>query len=231
MSIHDLKQRMSDVPGIETLTMIMIAGRQNYGIAGKVVALDAAATDNEVEAAIRATMTSDAIAQIPAGTPVASAPATQEEGPELDPSQAGEANPERGTSPATIFGDVSILGAPPASITAQSTERTEGAAALMAAPSPSASLIPTVNVTATELETIKPETSPMSVTGAKFAGLNLKAQLNAVRSAMEASTAKMAQAIGEMQDAASRHGQLAETISSEAASLKADMAEFTNGGG
>jgi hypothetical protein len=26
MSIHDLKQRMADVSGIETLTMIMIAG-------------------------------------------------------------------------------------------------------------------------------------------------------------------------------------------------------------
>lgn len=69
----------------------------------------------------------------------------------------------------------------------------------------------------------------MSVTGAKFAGLNLKSQLNAVRSAMEANSAKMARAIGEMQEAASIHGQLADTIASEAASLKADMAEFTNG--
>lgn len=214
MSIHDLKQRMADVSGIETLTMIMIAGRQNYNVAGKVVALDAAASDLEVEAAIRAAMSSDAIVQIPVGTPVASAPATQAEDV-VNPPQAGEASPERGTSPAT-----------------NNTAQSKGTATTdVMAPSPSAALIPTVNVTASEPETSQPQAPSMSVTGAKFAGLNLRAQLNAVRSTMEANSAKMAQAIGEMQDAANQHGRLADTIASEAASLKADMAEFTNGGG
>ena len=61
---------MADVPGIDTLAMVMIAGRQNYNIASKVVALDVAASDIEVGAAIRAAVSSDAVAQIPAGTPI-----------------------------------------------------------------------------------------------------------------------------------------------------------------
>ncbi|WP_431014579.1 hypothetical protein [Bradyrhizobium pachyrhizi] len=79
-----------------------------------------------------------------------------------------------------------------------------------------------------------PETSKgtdMSVTGAKFAGLNLKTELRAVRTMMDANNAKMAQAIADMKEAASAHGQLADAVASDAAALKADMAEFTNGSG
>jgi hypothetical protein len=52
MSIADLKTRLHDVPGIETLTMQMLAGRQNYSVAGRLVSLDAGASDVEVEQAI-----------------------------------------------------------------------------------------------------------------------------------------------------------------------------------
>jgi hypothetical protein len=77
---------------------------------------------------------------------------------------------------------------------------------------------------------IQPKVSPMSITGAKFAGFNLKSELAAVRDMMKANSDKMAAAIGEMKEAAAMHGQLAETVTEEARSLKADMAEFTNGG-
>jgi hypothetical protein len=76
----------------------------------------------------------------------------------------------------------------------------------------------------------QPKASPMSITGAKFAGFNLKSELAAVRDMMKANSDKMAAAIGEMKEAAAMHGQLAETVTEEARSLKADMAEFTNGG-
>ena len=93
MSIHDLKHRMSDVPGIEALTMVMLLGRQHYNIGGKVVQLPAAASAIEVEVAICAAMSSDAIAQIPAGTPVMTAPHAAEGAETMVPSQAGEASP------------------------------------------------------------------------------------------------------------------------------------------
>jgi hypothetical protein len=75
MSIADLKTRLHDVPGIETLTMTMPAGRQNYNLNGRMIALDASASDFEVEQAIRASLASPAIAQMLAGTPVPPAPA------------------------------------------------------------------------------------------------------------------------------------------------------------
>jgi len=53
MSIADLKTRLHDVPGIETLTMVMEAGRQNYTLNGRVIAVDAAASDFQVEQATR----------------------------------------------------------------------------------------------------------------------------------------------------------------------------------
>jgi hypothetical protein len=75
MSIADLKTRLHDVPGIETLTMTMLAGRQNYNLNGRVIALDASASDFEVEKAVRDAIASPAIAQMPAGTPIPPAPA------------------------------------------------------------------------------------------------------------------------------------------------------------
>jgi predicted chitinase len=47
-----LKTRLHDFPGIDTLTMTMLAGRQNYNLNGRVIALDASASDFEVEKAI-----------------------------------------------------------------------------------------------------------------------------------------------------------------------------------
>ncbi|MGA7805558.1 hypothetical protein [Bradyrhizobium sp.] len=75
MGIADLKTRLRDIPGIETLTMQMLAGRQNYNLNGRVIALDAGASDIDVEQAIRAAIASPAIAQMPAGTPIPAAPA------------------------------------------------------------------------------------------------------------------------------------------------------------
>jgi hypothetical protein len=51
MSIADLKTRPYDVPGIETLSMQMLAGRRNYNLNGRVVQVDAAASDVQVESA------------------------------------------------------------------------------------------------------------------------------------------------------------------------------------
>lgn len=70
MSIADLKTRLHDVPGIETLTMQMLAGRQNYALNGRLISVDGAASDSDVESAIRAAIASPAIAQMPAGTPM-----------------------------------------------------------------------------------------------------------------------------------------------------------------
>jgi hypothetical protein len=72
MGIADLKTRLRDVPGIETLTMTMAGGNQNYNLSGRVIQLSAAASDVQVEQAIRAAITSAAIAQMP----VAPDPAT-----------------------------------------------------------------------------------------------------------------------------------------------------------
>jgi hypothetical protein len=54
-NIHDLKLRLADVPGIEGLTMTPIGGRQVFGFDGLIVAVDPTATDQEIDAAIRAT--------------------------------------------------------------------------------------------------------------------------------------------------------------------------------
>ena len=54
MSIADLKSRCADVPGIETLTMRLTGGRimLAWG-AGYYTSADAAASDGEIETAIR----------------------------------------------------------------------------------------------------------------------------------------------------------------------------------
>jgi hypothetical protein len=53
MSVADLKARLADVPGIETLTLQLIGGRQVFGFAGMIAAVDPLATDQEIEDAIR----------------------------------------------------------------------------------------------------------------------------------------------------------------------------------
>jgi hypothetical protein len=53
------------VPRIETLTMQMLAGRQNYSLNGRLISLDASASDADVETAIRASLASNAFAQMP----------------------------------------------------------------------------------------------------------------------------------------------------------------------
>lgn len=73
MSLADLKIRMRDLPGVSTLTMQMLSGRQNFGINGHLVAVDAGASEIEAEKAIRAALASPAMAQMPAGTPIPSA--------------------------------------------------------------------------------------------------------------------------------------------------------------
>lgn len=53
MGIHDLKMRMTDVAGIETLTVTEIGGRKVFGFNGLIAAVDPSATDQEIEDAIR----------------------------------------------------------------------------------------------------------------------------------------------------------------------------------
>lgn len=52
-TVHDLKARMPDVPGIENLTMTAIGGRLVFGFDGLIAAVDPGATDQEIETAIR----------------------------------------------------------------------------------------------------------------------------------------------------------------------------------
>ncbi|NEU94789.1 hypothetical protein [Bradyrhizobium uaiense] len=170
MSIRYLKERLRDVPGIETLTMQMLAGRQIYSFVGRVVAVDAAASDAEVMTAIRAAVSSDAIAQIPAGTPVATAnsegaPAAEDF---VNPPQAGEASPVSGTSPASIpaastegtAGEATLMASPAGAAT--NTVQGGTATADVTAPSQSASLIPPVNVPASAPVTIQPQAPAMT---------------------------------------------------------------------
>lgn len=53
VSVADLKGRLSDVPGIENLTMQILLGRQVFGFNGLIAAVDPMATDQEIETAIR----------------------------------------------------------------------------------------------------------------------------------------------------------------------------------
>lgn len=71
--LASLKARLADVPGIEQMSMQLLVGRQNYSIGGKVISVDAMATEAEAEAAIRAALSSPAVAHMPAGSPLAPA--------------------------------------------------------------------------------------------------------------------------------------------------------------
>lgn len=53
MDVAALKARLSDVPGIETLTETAIGGRLVYGFSGLVAAVDPSSSEDQVVAAIR----------------------------------------------------------------------------------------------------------------------------------------------------------------------------------
>ena len=78
MSIHDLKSRMSDVAGIETLTMGLEAGRIVLRWNGYSAAVDASASDFECEAAVRNAIKLPPVSLIPdkPAAVAASAPST-----------------------------------------------------------------------------------------------------------------------------------------------------------
>ncbi|WP_423961165.1 hypothetical protein [Bradyrhizobium sp.] len=83
------------MPGIEGLTMTMLAGRQNYNLNGRVISVDAGASDTQVEQAIRAAMASPAVAQMPAGTPIPAAPS-------IAPAPAANAQATAPAAPAPV---------------------------------------------------------------------------------------------------------------------------------
>lgn len=66
MSINDVRARMSDIPGIDGLTMQLLGGRQCFSWGnGMLVAVDPMATDQEVETAIRNASRLPSVSMIP----------------------------------------------------------------------------------------------------------------------------------------------------------------------
>lgn len=53
MAIDRLKSRLSDVPGIESLTLTHVGGRHVYGFDGLIAGVDPSSTEEQVIAAIR----------------------------------------------------------------------------------------------------------------------------------------------------------------------------------
>lgn len=126
MGITDIKQRLSDIPGIEGLTMQMLGGRQNYGIGGKIVSVDGGASDAVAMEAIRAAMSSSSPVQMPAGSSIV---ASDIAGPA--PANAGA--PVH-TPSAPAINSAALL--PPVNVTAQSvTLQPEAAPVTTPAPS------------------------------------------------------------------------------------------------
>jgi hypothetical protein len=71
MSIEELRARLADLPGSESLTMQTLGGRELYSISGKVVGTPIGASIADAEAAIRAAIASP---EIVTSTPVAEKP-------------------------------------------------------------------------------------------------------------------------------------------------------------
>lgn len=65
MSLFDLKSRMSDVPGIEQLTMQLANGRQVFTLGEHIASTGAFASDEEIETAIRTALRLPSVALIP----------------------------------------------------------------------------------------------------------------------------------------------------------------------
>lgn len=78
MSIADLKTRLADVPGIESLSMSLEAGRMflRWG-SGFAASVDAAASDHDVEVAIRNAVKLPPVTLIPEKTAPAPVPAAK----------------------------------------------------------------------------------------------------------------------------------------------------------
>lgn len=112
MGISDIKTRLRDVAGIESLTMLMQAGQQIYTLNGRQIVTDAAASDVQVESAIRAALASQAskaldqhlqasISQLVPAAPAATASpnnTVQSEGPAATPI-GGNAAPAQTSAP------------------------------------------------------------------------------------------------------------------------------------
>jgi hypothetical protein len=64
LSIIDIRDRLRDIPGAETMTMQTVMGRQLFGINGKMIGVPVTASDAEVEQTIRAGLASNALAEI-----------------------------------------------------------------------------------------------------------------------------------------------------------------------
>lgn len=146
MSVADLKARLADVPGIETLTM-QLSGERNVlswgqGLTRRMTTVTPFASDNDIEAAVRLL------------------------------ANVGETSP-----------------------------------------------VPT-----------QPKEEPMSVTGAGYVAGSLADRLRAVRSKIEQGSARMDAALSKMDQAASAHSALADTVAGEADALLAEVGQFTNGG-
>jgi hypothetical protein len=71
MSIEELRARLADLPGSESLTMQTLGGRELYSISGKVVGVPIGASIADAEAAIRAAIASP---EIVTNTPITEKP-------------------------------------------------------------------------------------------------------------------------------------------------------------
>src|SRR5579859_214218 len=77
MNLAALKLKLSDIPGSDALSMQIIAGRQHYSINGKLVTLDAGASDAEAEDAIRQALANPGVHLLPESMIAATPPAVQ----------------------------------------------------------------------------------------------------------------------------------------------------------
>lgn len=98
MSIADLKMRLADVPGIENLSMALEAGRitVRWG-AGYSASVDTAASDGEIESAVRNAIKLAPVSLIPdkpAAIP-APGPSTGVSSMSSNPAQAGRKEVDR----------------------------------------------------------------------------------------------------------------------------------------
>ncbi|WP_315731622.1 MULTISPECIES: hypothetical protein [unclassified Bradyrhizobium] len=64
MSIAELRDRLRDIPGIETMTMQTVMGRQLFGLNGKLIGVPVTADDAEIERVIRLAISSDKAGEI-----------------------------------------------------------------------------------------------------------------------------------------------------------------------
>jgi len=202
------------------MTMQHLGGRQVFEIAGRIVGVDEAATILEAEQAIRAALSCDAVAQLPAGSPVRAVVVTAAP----DPAIAGEALGDS-ASPATNTMPVEREGQAATSIEDN------------AAPAhSSAALIPTVNAVAAAPRQPSPKASTMSKPASGSFAASIRAMMDEAREgvaqARAEGLARVSDAVSKLHDAktATRHvtGQMAATIESEAADVLAELGQISN---